>query len=105
MTDRGAVIPVRIRTPEDGSAADVGDLVVQRGRVLAGQAVLPDGKAPPRGTILWTECPNAKGSLNFELDQTGRLSSKDSPTALSWCSRSTLATECPPDQVSRPVEC
>ncbi len=73
VENQGAVIPLPVHTTKEGSAVDLGELHVQKGRTLAGRVVFTDGKSPPHGMYLVASCPKAEGSLKFELDDTGRF--------------------------------
>ena len=73
VENQGAAIPLPVHTTKEGSAVDVGELHVQKGRTLAGRVVFTDGKSPPHGMYLVASCPRAEGSLKFELDDTGRF--------------------------------
>src|SRR6202012_701344 len=49
LENHGAITPRALRTGTDGTAIDLGDLEIKRGRKLAGRVVTADGKAiPPR---------------------------------------------------------
>ncbi|MFI5387336.1 MAG: sigma-70 family RNA polymerase sigma factor [Fimbriimonadales bacterium] len=74
LESQSAVIPKRVHTAEDGSTIDLGDLQVQQSHTLSGLAIFPDGKVPARNTVLLlASSPNAGGSIESKLDETGRF--------------------------------
>jgi RNA polymerase sigma factor (sigma-70 family) len=80
VQDHGVVIPVRIRTGDDGSTLDAGVLDVQSGRTLAGRVIiLSDGKAPALNAKLFAVSANAGWQLEWKLDDRGRFEFKGLP--------------------------
>jgi hypothetical protein len=75
----GAVIPMPVRTGEDGATFDVGELHVQKGRTLAGRVKFADGKAPPDNAVLIASSERASGILERKLDESGRFEFKGLP--------------------------
>jgi RNA polymerase sigma-70 factor (ECF subfamily) len=69
----GTITPQAVRTTEDGTTLDLGDLHVEKGRTLAGRLVTSDGKPLPAGTKLWASPEHAGGSLELEVSNTGRF--------------------------------
>ena len=63
LADGDVLVPVRVRTTGDGTALDVGDLHVKKGRTLAGRIVCSDGKAVPSGLVLRASCENVEGDI------------------------------------------
>ena len=53
LANHGAITPRMFRTGADGSAIDLGEFEVKRGRRLAGRVVFADGKAIPSGPRSW----------------------------------------------------
>ena len=73
LQDRGAVIPVHIRTAAAGSSFDVGELHVQDGRTLAGRVILSDGKNAPTNAVLVATSEQADGALELKLNESGQF--------------------------------
>jgi RNA polymerase sigma-70 factor (ECF subfamily) len=73
LADHGAIIPRAFRTGADGSAIDLDDFEVKRGRKLAGRVVFADGKAIPARTTVLASCEYASGLLRAQVDARGRF--------------------------------
>jgi hypothetical protein len=73
LKDGGAVNPVYVQTTADGATDDVGDLRIEKGRMLAGRVVRSDGQSPSRALRLEVRCPSALGSLSSTIDDRGRF--------------------------------
>jgi len=71
LGDKGALIPERVRTTEDGSKVELGDLSVQPGLTFAGRVVCSDGKAVPNDILVTVWCEHVAGGMEMKLTDTG----------------------------------
>ncbi|MFN7140360.1 MAG: hypothetical protein ACK4UN_13570, partial [Limisphaerales bacterium] len=73
LGDRGTIAAQRIRTQEDGSTLELGDLTVGPGYVVEGQIRLKDGSPVPKKTSLNLGREEAWDSQQAEADEEGRF--------------------------------
>jgi hypothetical protein len=76
----GSVPVHRLKTGDDGTLIDVGELVVEEGHRLSGRVVLGDGKPVPPHTRILVAREQAWDSQMDELDDKGRFEVQGLPT-------------------------
>jgi hypothetical protein len=74
LGDRGAPTMKTIRTDEDGSTLQMGDLKIAPAHCVNGRVILEGGKAPPAGTRVLLSRENAWDHLQADCDADGRFS-------------------------------
>ena len=74
LENQGAVVPLRLRTQEEGSSLDLGVLEVKKGRKLAGRLICSDGLVlPPDINLIATTPGPSSGILRAVPDKRGRF--------------------------------
>src|SRR5437773_1311270 len=73
LGDKGAIAAQPLRTQDDGSAVDVGDIPVKRGYTVGGQIRLTDGKALSTNVHVLLAREQAWDTQQMEADETGQF--------------------------------
>ena len=73
------MIPLAFHTGEDGTTFDLGVLLVDKGRTLAGRVVCSDSKAPASGTAIFLSHSNSEGAISVRLDEKQRFELRGIP--------------------------
>ncbi len=69
----GAITPRLFQTGEDGTTVDLGQLLVEQGKTLAGRIVFSDGKTPYQKAALNVYPENAGNGVEVNLDEKGHF--------------------------------